>query len=167
MTVWLIIKLLHVFAGVFWFGAAAILVFFIMPTAGAVGPGAAPFITHLNTKLQLPRVVLWAASINLVMGLGLMWRVSAGFNADYFKSPGSHAVTMGAAFGIIAFLIAMMVQIPRAKHIAQLTTQAAEKPSDALTATLATERKKFALGGKFLLVALTISLIGMLLAHPM
>ena len=168
MTAWIIVKMLHIFAGVFWTGAAALLVFFIVPSAGAAGPTAGPFMNHLNGKLKLPRVVLWAAAITVVAGYALLWKVSGGFSDAYFSNPSAHAMSLGAVTGTIAFFIAMMVQIPRSRRIAEKTVQLSENKDDkTLAEDLANERRKFTLGGRIIMVLLTITLITMVMVHPM
>ena len=166
MTAWTVLKVLHVFGGVLWMGGAIMMVFFILPAIRATAPAGGTVMGHLSTKLKLPTVLNHAAWLTTLCGLALFWRVSGGLDASFFASTSGISLTIGSIAGVLAFIGAVFIQLPRAKRIARLSAEAAPSPSPEQTEVIAAEQKKFALGGKIVIVCFMMSLLGMLLSHP-
>ena len=166
MTGWFLLKLVHVFAGVVWMGGGIIMIYFIVPSVKATAPAGGAVMAHLNTRLRLPQVLLYAAWATTLAGLVLFWRASDGLSAGYFESLQGQALAAGSGAGVLAFLGAVGVQLPRSKRLAQLGARMMQTPSPETAAVLATEQRKFALGGYIISVFFVISLLGMLMSHP-
>src|SRR4051812_26725650 len=77
----IVLRLLHITAGVFWVGGVVFLAFFLLPTMKIVGPSGTPVMTHLMQKVKVPLRFLAAGYITVITGLLLYWHdgsVSAG-----------------------------------------------------------------------------------------
>lgn len=104
-TYMVVLRIIHILAGVFWVGAALTVILFIQPTAREVGPAAGPFISHLAGRKRLVEFVLGAGGLTVLAGLLLYWRDSAGLNPDWIGSAEGVALTVGALCAIAALAI--------------------------------------------------------------
>ncbi|MDH4249426.1 MAG: hypothetical protein OEW39_16595 [Deltaproteobacteria bacterium] len=166
MTGWIILKVVHVFAGVLWMGGGVMMIFFIMPAVKATAQAGGTVMGHLSGTLKLPLVLLYAAWLTTLAGLALYWRATHGLSLEAMGTPAGLALTLGSVAGFLAFLGAVLVQLPRSKRMAQLGAQMGQKPSPETASSLAAEARKFALGGYVITVLFVLSLLGMLLSHP-
>lgn len=167
MSVWTALKVLHVFAGVLWMGGAIMLVFFIAPAIRATAPAGGVVMGHLSAKLKLPTVLNIAAWLTTLCGLALFWRISGGLHSSFFASSTGVALTIGSIAGVLAFIGAVFIQLPRSKRIAKLSAEAGPDPSPEQASLIQAEQQKFALGGKIVIGCFVVSLLGMLLSHPL
>jgi uncharacterized membrane protein len=120
-----VLRILHILAGVFWVGSTLLVYFFLQPAAGEVGPAAGPFMTHLSTKKRLPDVILAAAGITILAGLLMYWRVTDGLDADLITSPYGWSITLGALAAIVAVGLGGSIVRPSMKRAAQIGQEAA------------------------------------------
>jgi len=67
----ILLRLIHIFAGVFWVGAAWIGAFYLEPTARALGPDGGKFIGHMMTVRRYSIAIMVAAILTLLAGWGL------------------------------------------------------------------------------------------------
>ena len=111
-TYMVVLRVVHILAGVFWVGAALTTILFLQPTAHEVGPAAGPFMAHLAGKKRLVDWVLRAAGLTILAGVLMYWRVSGGLNTDWIGSAEGIAVTVGALCGIAAFSLGLTVVKP-------------------------------------------------------
>jgi uncharacterized membrane protein len=107
-----VLRIVHILAGVFWVGAALTTVLFIQPTAREVGPGAGPFMMHLAGKRRLVDFVLGAAALTILAGLLMYWRVSGGLDADWIGSAAGITLTIGALCAMAAFTLGLTIARP-------------------------------------------------------
>jgi hypothetical protein len=111
-TYMVVLRIVHILAGVFWVGAAFTTILFLQPTAREVGPAAGPFMAHLAGKKRLIDWVLRAAGLTILAGLLMYWRVSGGLDGDWITSAQGLALTIGALCGIGAFSLGLSVVRP-------------------------------------------------------
>ena len=55
-TYLVVLRIVHILAGVFWVGAVFTTILFLQPTARDVGPAAGPFMAHLAGKKTTRRL---------------------------------------------------------------------------------------------------------------
>lgn len=76
----IVMRFIHIVAGVFWVGAAFVVVRFILPTASAAGPAGGQFMQQL-LRSGFTRAVIGAGVLNVPRGLGdvlaRFWRIAA------------------------------------------------------------------------------------------
>lgn len=94
----LILRLVHIFAGVFWVGAAWIGAIFLEPTARALGPDGGKFVRHLVTVRRYSISIMAAAVLTVLAGWGL-WFMRYGM-----PSLGTNAGLVFFIGGIVALL---------------------------------------------------------------
>lgn len=114
-SVYLIVfRLIHVVGAIAWGGAIFLLVFFLQPTAKAIGPAAGPFMRELLVKRRLTTVILWIAGVTIVAGGFLYWHDMdvAGGLGDFVGSEFGLALTLGSISALIAFSVGFFLTRP-------------------------------------------------------
>jgi uncharacterized membrane protein len=99
---WLIVilRVLHIFTGVFWAGAVFMLVRFVMPAAAASGPEGGRFMRRLAVERGLSRALVAAGLTTVLAGLALLWIDSGGFGAGFMGTGMGVTLSIGALAGI-------------------------------------------------------------------
>ena len=109
MSIYLIVlRLVHVFAGVIWGGGSIIMEFFIGRTVEATGESGREFAGHLMSKLRMHNFMTAMAVSTVLAGVLLYWHDSNGLTSAWMRSGSGTGFTIGAIFGLIAFLSGMV-----------------------------------------------------------
>ena len=72
-TYMVVFRIVHIFAGMAWFGSVFFLVIYVQPSASAIGPAAAPFMGELLAKRHLVDRIIGMAVFTVLGGLFLYW----------------------------------------------------------------------------------------------
>jgi hypothetical protein len=105
MDGWLILlRIVHIGSAMTWFGGAILGVFFLGPTARALGSAGQPFMDHLMNRRRMGIFFPIVASLTILSGAALYWRASAGLQAAWITSPTGLALTVGGLAAIAAFV---------------------------------------------------------------
>jgi hypothetical protein len=134
-------RLLHILGAIAWGGAIFVMVFFIQPTAKAIGPTAGPFMRELLSRRKIVTVVLWIALTTIVSGGFLYWHDWRAFGSygRFIKSRYGLALTLGAISALAAFLIGLFGTKPTIDRTFALGAQIAsvgDQPPPALVGQL-------------------------------
>ncbi|HYG71217.1 MAG TPA: hypothetical protein VEC15_02885 [Actinomycetota bacterium] len=110
----LVFRVLHIAGGIAWGGSIFLLVFFLQPTAKAVGPAAGPFMRELLGARKLTNAILAIAGVTIVAGGFLYWHDMEAFGGfgDFVTSSFGGWMTAGAISAIIAFAIGLFLTKP-------------------------------------------------------
>lgn len=103
-TYMLIFRLIHIFAGAFWFGAGVFMVAFMEPTLKHAGAGGQAFMRAFARHTKFGIAMPLSALLTTIAGVALFYRVSDHFNADWMGSTPGIVLSIGATAGILAFL---------------------------------------------------------------
>lgn len=120
----IVLRLLHIFGGVYWAGAAWFMAFFIEPTMRAAGPGAQPFMQKLMEGGRLSMSISIAAIVTVLAGGTLYFM-------NWFRGPASLAspmvlgFTIGAVIGLVALGVGGGVTGPTSVAMSKLGAQIA------------------------------------------
>lgn len=144
-----ILRLLHIGAGVFWAGGAIVVARFVIPSVQDAGPEGGKVVQALQQR-GLMTALPAAAVVSMVAGLILYWRDSAG-SAAFPRSPYGMALSLGAVVSIVAFVIGITIMRPStmkagalAQTLPQLTDAAARTARQAEIAALRTRAARAA-----------------------
>jgi uncharacterized membrane protein len=132
----IILRLIHIFAGVFWVGSSLTLVGFVEPAARAIGPEGAKFMQRLTGQTRFTFFAALSAPLTVLAGLVLYWQDS-GFRPEWILTPSGLGFTVGGLAGIAAFVLGAAIIGPTAGQIAALgkEIQAAGGPPTPAQAT--------------------------------
>jgi uncharacterized membrane protein len=121
----LILRLLHIFSGVFWAGGIFYLAFFIFPAVNGLGPDGGKFMQQLSRTKKMPTIMTINGLISVLAGLRLMMIDSANFQAEWFQSGMGLAITIGSVAAIGALIIGIFFNKPRADKMAKISSAVA------------------------------------------
>jgi uncharacterized membrane protein len=92
----ILLRIIHIFAGVFWVGAALIGTFFLVPAARSSGPEGLKFIQTLMVRMRFQTAIIVAAVLTILAGFFLYARDSGGFQQSWITSSVGLGFTIGA-----------------------------------------------------------------------
>ncbi len=107
---WLIVVLrfLHIFAGVFWAGSVFTVTGFVMPLTATMGADGQKFMRRLTLERGLTRGMIGAGVVTVLAGLGMMAHDSAGFNGAWMGSGTGVMLSIGGLAAIGALTTGIM-----------------------------------------------------------
>ena len=126
--VWLL-RILHITAGILWAGGAIQLAFFIGPTITATAEIGKQFSDHLMGKLRYRVFMTIMATTTVVAGGILYWRNSEGFTSAWMNSSAGIGFSIGAGFGLIAFIFGAILSNATAQ-LAHICKHIDSKPTN-------------------------------------
>jgi hypothetical protein len=100
----IVLRVLHIGAGVLWVGTAAAFFLFVQPTLAALGQNAGQaFMTHVTRERRLTQVMIVATVTTVGAGAILYYIRWQQFGALWFQSGFGIGMTIGAVAALIAF----------------------------------------------------------------
>ena len=163
-TYMIILRIVHILAGILWAGWAFGLVAFIEPASRAAGPEGGKFMQALVGKTRLVQAMTVAPLLVILTGLLMYWPVSGGLSGRWIVSGPGVALTIGSLAGIVAYITGLMINRPAAERMAALSREmqsVAGSPSPNQIAELRARQKQLSKGGLYAAILLVISVIGM------
>ncbi len=152
-----VLRLVHIFGGVYWAGSIFFFVTFLEPSIRSLGPDGGKVMIRLFERgyLKLMPVV---AIVTILSGLWLLWILSSGFSRDYMGSTIGMALSTGAAFAIIALITGLTVMRPAAERIWEiartLPQESDETRKKALMAEMDRMRARTGMAGRIVFALL-------------
>jgi len=116
----LILRVVHIFCGVFWAGAAMLMAGFVSPAISSSGPEGGKFMQQLMGPRRLSTFMSLSGILTVVAGAIMLWRLSNGNLASWFAPGYSASIAIGSLAGIIALVSGHLVQAPTAKKLARI-----------------------------------------------
>jgi uncharacterized membrane protein len=98
----LVLRLVHILAGIFWVGATLVLAAFLLPAARTVGPSAGPLISQLMERRKLQLWINAAMTLAILAGLGLFGLDSRMSGGGFGRSATGITLSIGALLSIAA-----------------------------------------------------------------
>lgn len=164
----IILRVVHIFAGVFWVGTAMFFFFYLQPSVRELGPTGQQFMGHLVEKKKIPIVITTSAALTLLAGILLYWRASNGFDLDWITSATGLAFTVGGVAAILAFAIGLIIVKPavdRMGAIGQAIAMSGGPPTDAQVSDMQRLGARLTLVGQITMVLLTVAVVTMATAR--
>jgi hypothetical protein len=160
----LILRVIHIFAGVFWVGAAWIGAFYLGPTAAALGPDGGKFMGHLITVRKYSLSIMIAAVLTILAGLALY---ALRYGAAGMRTNAGIAFAIGGLFGIAAGVTGGMVgaSSSRLVRLGAEIAQQGKPPWPEQQAQMAATQRRIQTMGMATAVLATISLFLMAIAR--
>ncbi len=97
-----VLRLIHIFAGIYWVGASLFLLIVLVPALRAVGPAGNSVMRGMLLKTPYGRLYGIAAGLTTLAGIIMYVRVSGTFNADWLTSGQGIILSIGAVAGLLA-----------------------------------------------------------------
>ena len=156
----LILRIIHIFTGVFWAGFAFFSVSFLQPAVRAAGMEGQKTMQVLTQKTRFLITIYIAATLTVVSGLIMYWIWGGAMLSSSF----GHAITFGAIFGIIVWLILIFGIRPifnRMKAISQEIEAQGNPPSAEQTSEMQALAARLGKVSRLAASLLGLALLGM------
>lgn len=160
----LILRIIHIVAGVFWVGGVLMMTFFIGPTIGATAEAGQKFVGHLMGNLRFSARMSAAAGLTILAGFILYWIDSNGFTSAWMRSGPGIGFGIGAAFALVGFVYGILIG-RTTKAMAQLGAKFQGAPSAEQMTEMQELRKKQSTYSIVSTVVLSLSVIFMAIAR--
>ena len=164
----IVLRILHIVLGVFWAGGAFITAGFLLPSAQAAGPGAGPMMRQLIAVRRLPVVLMIAAILTVLSGLGMYWHDYSISSGAFARSTQGKTLGLGAVTAIVTVILGMTVMTPAAKKLTELTAAVGASggpPTAEQGKTIAALQARMLTGARTAAALLLITLITMAIAR--
>jgi uncharacterized membrane protein len=162
-TIVLVLRAIHILAGIFWVGGAVIVGLFIFPAIRAAGASGQPVLVEIMLRRKLAVYIPLSAVLTMLAGFALFYRNMSLSGGAWARSPMGGGMSVGVVTAIIAAIFGMGVAAPAARKLAG-AGQAAGAP--ALTADERTRLQKRAqLGSVVAMVMLVVAATAMAVAR--
>lgn len=157
----IILRILHIFAGVLWVGAAWMVVGFLEPTASALGNDGGKFLGYMVRVRRFPMVIAAAGGLNVLVGAILYWNRFGGINLG---TASGLAFSIGAVCAITALAIGGGRVAPTTYKLVDLGTaiaKAGKPPAPEQLSELQRLQRILKRDGTAVAILLAITLLGM------
>ena len=162
-----VMRLVHIFSGVFWVGVTLFMVSFLEPTIEATGEAGKKFMQHLSTRTRFSSAMAVVAVLTVVSGFIMYWRLS-GFRLGWVSSGYGLFLTIGSIAGIIAFFSGFLIQsrsINQLKVVGAQIQASGGPPSAEQIDEMSVLSERISKGGVISAILMSIALVGMSLAQ--
>jgi uncharacterized membrane protein len=124
-----LVRLIHIFSGVFWAGGAIVLAAYVEPSAAATAPESNKFMQRFVGSGFVTAMGL-AGPLTVLAGLTLYLVDSGGLSNGWITTPTGLGFTIGGLAGLVAFVIGFFISRTTAESMGALgkEMQAAGKP---------------------------------------
>ncbi len=104
-----ILRIIHIFSGVFWAGGSFFILSFVQPTANATGEEGQRFVQHMTTRTRFGTAMAGVAILTTLSGLWMYWRIF-GFQLGAFATGYGVMLSIGALAGIGGLISGLVLQ---------------------------------------------------------
>jgi len=125
----LVLRFVHIVAGIVWGGGALIMEFFIGRTVSGTGEMGQKFAQYMMNTLRMHKFMTAMALSTVLAGGLLFWYDSDGFSSAWIHSSTGLGFGIGAVFGLIAFVFGAIFGASNAK-LGELGAQIQGRPSN-------------------------------------
>ena len=164
----ILLRILHIVLGVYWVGTIFFFVTYLEPSLRAVGPDAGKVMMQIFVRRYLTILPLIAV-LTVLAGLGLIWKVSNGFDPSWMGSHMGITLSAGGASAIIALGIGIGVTRRAGVRMWAIMRQMPQVTSDTERAALMAEagvlRNRSAVSSRWIAVLLLIAVLCMAVAR--
>jgi uncharacterized membrane protein len=102
----MLLRVIHIFSGVFWVGFAIFNIGFLQPAVKATGAEGLKVMQYLSGKTRLMPSIYAAATLTVLSGLIMYWPMAG--SGSFMNTGYGLVLTIGATAGIIGWLIAII-----------------------------------------------------------
>lgn len=169
-TVMVVLRLVHIFAGIVWAGSGFFLLLVLMPAMDAMGEEGDRFRQGFIARSRFTIVMSIASLLTTLAGVLLFVRVSDHFNSDWLSSNSGIVLSIGSLAGLLAFGHGLGVTSATFKKTAALLkaieAQSSPPTAEQISQLQALGRKSL-LHGRISVLLLIIAVAGMSAARYM
>jgi uncharacterized membrane protein len=109
----LLLRLVHIVAGVGWVGGAVVNSLFVEPSARATAPASGRFMQYFMGKRRFSAYMAVTSGLTVLAGGLLFWNSSGGFQWAWMQSGPGLMFTVGSVVGLAVWLWGLFLIAPR------------------------------------------------------
>lgn len=165
----IILRTIHILAGIFWVGTTFFFVLFFEPTLKAAGPAGGTVMGRL-TLTRFPMMMAVSSILTVVIGFLMYWIDSGGFQINWISTPSGITMTIGSLAGILAFLLGLTVQMPASARIAALQKEiqaAGGPPTSSQMTEMHILQDRISNASRWGAILMVIAVLGMAIAREL
>jgi uncharacterized membrane protein len=147
-TLVLLLRIVHISAGILWGGGSLIMHFFFGPTVRATNQSGQQFAGHLILRTRFVAVMTTMATLTVLAGASLYWLDSQGLTSSWMKSSTGIGFIIGGLFGFVAFVSGVTFGQLN-KQLATVGSQVQGKPTPEQMEKIQSIQKRIALATSF------------------
>jgi uncharacterized membrane protein len=156
----LVLRIIHVCAGIFWGGGALMMHSFFGPTVRATEQVGQKFAGHMMLKTKFVNVMTIMASLTVLAGASLYWIDTGGFTSAWTQSAPGIGFAIGGFFGLVGFIFGAMFGRLN-KQLATLGSRVQGQPTPEQLAEIQAVQKKIAFAERFHVPAVILAILFM------
>lgn len=118
-----LLRIVHIFAGVLWVGAAFLFLFFISPGVKATAPEGQKFLQHFLIRQKYPMFMSIVSALTVLAGAVLFWRDAGGDLLGWIQTGPGLGFTIGSVAALVVVPMGFLLMSPRGERIGQLGAQ--------------------------------------------
>ena len=163
----IILRLIHIFAGVFWAGVAFFTAGLLTPAVAKMGPEGGRFMQQFVQRTQISKWMSLVALLTTLPGV-ILYVIDSGFSPAWMATGIGAGWTIGGLAGIAAFLHGGLVTgrvSSRIEQLGQEIAAAGGPPSPAQMAEMGRLQARIRQAGVISAFLLAVAVLGMAVAR--
>ncbi len=166
-TITLLLRLIHILAGIFWVGVMFLFAGFLLPTLRATGREGAKFMQHLMQKRGLQVFLAVAMLLTVLSGFTLYARIVSATDGAWASSRPGMAYGVGGLAAILGALVGMLVGGSAGRRMAAIGQRSAQAggPSAAEQVEIGHLQARMLLGSRLAAGLLAVAAAAMAVAR--
>ncbi len=160
----IVLRLIHILAGVFWVGGAMISFFFLSPAVVATGEAGQKMMGFIVNKGRLTARLTIAATLTVLAGAILYWMDSQGLTSAWTVSAPGLGFALGAVFALVGLGFGGVVG-KSFMDLGRIAAAAQGKPSPDQITQMQAIQKRLAMASRINTYALILALACMATAR--
>lgn len=168
ITYLIVLRIVHIVAGVLWVGGAVLFSLFIEPSVKATAPGGQQFMQYFMGRRRFSPFMNLVSGLTVIAGALLFWNKSGGLQWPWIQSGPGLVFTFGAVVGIAVYLLGLFMIRPRAGRMGVLGQAIGANggvPTSAQAAEMQQLDHELAVIGRVDTVLLIVALVAMAIAR--
>ena len=163
----LLLRLVHILAGIFWVGGVFLIAGFLIPTVRATGREGGRFMQHLMQQRRLPAYLAVAMLLTVLSGFVLYGRIVSATKGAWAGTRPGIAYGLGGLLAVIGALVGMLVSGSAARRVAAIGERAAQSggPSGEEQAEMTRLQRRMVVGSRLVAVFLGLAAAAMAVAR--
>jgi len=167
-AIMIVLRLVHILAGLFWVGGMVTLTAFLVPAVRASGPAAGKVMIELMLKRKLRVWLTSAMGLTVLSGILMMWRLDVVTHHAWIRTGSGKTLMFGALAALIAGIAGGAVAGPANQRLATIGASvgtAGGAPTSEQQAEMARLQKRAGLGMRLTVIFVLVAAGAMAVAR--
>ena len=123
----IVLRFLHIVAGVLWVGGVVFVAAFLMPSLRAVGPTAGAVMAQIGQVRKYPIFAMVQATLVILSGIALIIEDSGAAPGSWMQSGAGRMFSTGGALAILGAVLGMTLSSPAARKMGAIAGGVAKR----------------------------------------